>query len=496
MPEQDLPPRSQGPKGTVTSSDNVLQKIWARINPSQWKWKDTIATGTSVGTFLIALISLTYIDRIKSAQDASNLLTGQVDRFNNSQSTLHRNLSLLAVEHVLRPPTLTFPLSLLQGWMGESAIASRKLLARTAIKIWTSERLKNNIVSPLQTSVAAAEGSIEIQRILTDFLRSTPQSTTCLNDISAISLIDLFNETYNKRRSQLVNIAEYIDTNNSLHPNYQRGGWFFADDDKEFEKQTEKLLRISCLNFIDTDNFFKSVKASAKDYPKIPDIPSEDDRRLIWDAAVSLADLRGLFRDLRYQGGDLPSTPLFYTSQPLDKFRANNEMASAFSSIIYRRSVRNQIRNFVANSDSKIHVFVSYQFDPRKSINCTRIADTKNMQKCTLLDLFSEDMKVGFAKGIGSVYFWDNLIWYSPEQDTKWSEGKNQVIYYHSQDKADAVNLVRTLNEVRLFRGNYEISTSSEYRVKDMTWWPYAKRLPPRQLDVLIVCKRCRQDKG
>ncbi|MFM1797806.1 MAG: hypothetical protein RLZZ117_84 [Cyanobacteriota bacterium] len=450
-----------------------------------------------MGTFLIALISLTYIDRIKTAQDASNLLTGQVDRFNNSQSTLHRNLSLLAVEHVLKPPSFTFPLSLLQGWMGESAMASRKLLARTAIKIWTSERLKNNIVAPLQTSVAAAEGSIEIQRVLTDFLGSNPQSKTCLEDISAISLIDLGNESYQTRRNQLVHIAEYIDRQNNLRPNYQRGGWFYADDDKQFEKQTEKLLRISCLNFIDTTSVAMLNQEGGNGISKIKEIdaiPSEEDRRLIWDAAVSLADLRGLFRDLRYQGGDLPSTPLFYISQSVDKLQKSNEMASAFSSIIYRRSVRNQIRSFVPNSDSKIHVFISYQFDPVKLVPCMAAED--KMKKCTLSDSFAQQMNTGFKRGIGSVYFWDNLIWYSPEQDTKWANGKNQVIYYHSQDQADAVNLARTLNEVKLFDGgNGGLSTSSDFQVKDMTWWPYAKRLPPRQLDVLIACQGCRGGK-
>ena len=476
-----------------------MRNRWPGINPSQWKWKDAITTATSVGTFFIALISLTYIDRIKTAQDASNLLTGQVDRFNNSQSTLHRNLSLLAVEHVLRPPILIFPLSLLQGWMGESAMASRKLLARTAIKIWTSERLKNNIASPLQTSVAAAEGSIEIQRILTDFLGSTPQSKMCLEDISAISFIDIYNQPDRIKRNQLVDIAEHIDKQNGLHPDYQRGDWFFAEDDKQFEKQTEKLLRISCLNFIDTNHFSGSGKVNSKGLPEIKeikDIPSDEDRRLIWDAAVSLADLRGLFRDLRYQGGDFPSTPLFYIGQPVDKLRQSNEMAAAFSSIIYRRSVRNQIRSFVPNSDSKIHIFVSYQFDAAKPIQCPAVENGKHKQKCTLLDSFTEGMTTGFANGIGAVYFWDNLIWYTPEQDTIWSNGKNQVIYYHSQDQADAVELARTLNKVSLFSGiNNGISTSSEYQVKDMTWWPYAKRLPPRQLDVLIVCKECRREK-
>jgi hypothetical protein len=105
-------------------------------------------------------------------------------------------------------------------------------------------------------------------------------------------------------------------------------------------------------------------------------------------------------------------------------------------------------------------------------------------------------MDIGFNKGIGSVYFWDNLIWYSPENDTNWSDGINQVIYYHSQDQADAVELARTLNNVSLFRGdNNGVSTSSKFQVKDMTWWSYAKRLPPRQLDVLIVCKECKKDK-
>jgi len=493
MQEPNSAQQSESSQGTESSRQKSLRIKFPWVNPSQWKWKDAITTATSVGTFFIALLSLTYIDRIKTAQDASNLLTGQVDRFNNSQSTLHRNLSLLAVEHVLKPPSLIFPLSLLQGWMGESAMASRKLLARTAIKIWTSERLKNNIASPLQTSVAAAEGSIEIQRILTDFLRSTPQTKTCLDDISAISFIDLKNDPNRKRRKLLVDIAEQIDSQNSLRPNYQRGDWFFADDDKQFEKQTEKLLRISCLNFIDTYNFSSLDKSKAQEVATIKDIPSEEDRRLIWDAAVSLADLRGLFRDLRYQGGDLPSTPLFYISQPVDRLRLSNEMAAAFSSIIYRRSVRSQIKSFVPDSDSKIHVFVSYQFDARKPTKCPATESAKQKKKCTVLDSFSEAMDKGFAKGIGSAYYWDNLIWYSTEQDTTWSNGNNQVIYYHSQDQADAVELARTLNEIGLFgSSNSSVSTSREFQVKDMTWWTYAKRLPPRQLDVLIVCKRCR----
>jgi len=466
-----------------------------------WNWLELSKLIVSLATLGLAMITFAFIDRLKASLDSSSLLVQQAGNFDRSDNTLHRNLSLLAVEHVLDPPKISgFIEPIVSTLSGDATERSEDLLARSAIKIWVRERLKNSI--PIQIGkdkelaildqskvVASTEGSIEIQRILNRYLERN--GGECKKDLDAVAFVDVSDNELEYRRNKLKKSVETLAGNERHGGNpltFQKGPWFYSEVDGSLQSEAERMLQLRCLI---QGNLDEITSTNRKLEPAGRYADSDDKRKLIWDVTVILSDLRGVFQDLRYTGPNIrPDTsPAVFSDLTPSRVRANRfsqrdiDRSITLASLAYRRAARDYYRkSSLTDTSVKPVVFVFYQYDRAKSPEGLG----KSIEKL-------------FGTELSTYFFFENLLVYLPPTSVPWAmkRGTNQVIYYHSQDRKDAENLAKGLNGKEM-KGVFTTSkprlvSSNKFEVKDMSWWPLSRILPARQLDLLLLCNDCEE---
>ncbi len=469
--------------------------------PDLTKW--LTAWGSLIGV-VMGLFTYVTVDRLKAAQESSQLLVAQVQNLSDPAKPVARNLSLLALERVLVPDS---PVDrVLRAVTGE---ASSYLLAKTAIQVWTDQRLKgigfsdNNSSETKVTrnSTAFLESTLEVRRVLSDFLKA--KAPECAEGLRVVAMNDVMDHDLKSKRLTLQRMTEDKERRNNRPNDFQTGTWFFTGEDQAFETENEMMLRQVCEN----------------------DIAKVGNGELVWSAAVALADLRGLFDDLRFSGGRLPTAPFYYlvsssgTGKP--RFLDSTELQSAYVGLINKRAARGLVKNEIPDSSFKHHVFVHYQ----ASREWLLMADTR-------IDDFLTSF-LGKPQLSGNFY-WDNIVSrLDPSVFPVTATPESSIVYYyHTEDRLAAEYLARSLNDYfakaiheyhdlaseetidsvfagglpgwqvrsnnswiprQVVRAKRTPISTSKVQAVDQSKTTYANLLPKRQLDLLLVCNKCNQ---